>query len=650
MSASGTALGRALVLALLVAAAPGPAVGEARYRLPEWAVALGSGAATAERFPSADAVVLLDEWILTASGAERTGERHWAARVMTEDGIAASELSIGRSQFQEARKIRAWVRDPDGTVTAYDEDDGTLLGNWSAWTLDDDTTLTLRLPDVRPGSTIYASYKFRSAPDLPQDLFALQWDVPVALARVELTAEKGARVRARVGGGPNPGPGEVTDRGTWEFRDLPGLGTGEEDAETPRGATRTLVLDYAGGTGAVPFEDWGAVARWLAPLYVTTPGKAGEFDAAAQAVAAAGGDPVAAALKLARGLRYFAVEVGWGGWRPRPVETTVSRGLGDCKDKSFVLVELLRRQGIDAVPVVIIAPRHGFVDPALPSPFVFNHVVTGIPWTGRETRPGMVVAEAPGLGPLRLVDPTLGPDAPEDLHFVYEGARALPVDARATGLVEVPRSPAAQNRIAAHTTIAFNGDAIEVREERRFGGIERRLLVDRSGVIHAPAEMRARARRLAEAICVRPEAVEASAPRATTPENWSYDVSYRCAAPLAPHGTLAVLALPVLASVEEVEIPQPGDEPVPLAYEYTTESEVVVTGRAARALPPAFEVANALGRVALQAVAEGETTTVRRSFSLVAHEVTADQREQAIALRRALDAANRAVLAYAAGP
>jgi len=170
---------------------------------------------------------------------------------MTEDGIAASALSIGRSQFQEARKIRAWVRDPDGTVTSYDEDDGTLLGNWSAWTLDDNTTLTLRLPDVRPGSTIYVSYRFRSTPDLPQDLFSLQWDVPVALARVELTAEKGARVRARVGGGPNPGPGEVTDRGTWEFRDLPGLGTGEDDDEAPRGASRRLVLDYAAGTGAV---------------------------------------------------------------------------------------------------------------------------------------------------------------------------------------------------------------------------------------------------------------------------------------------------------------------------------------------------------------------------------------------------------------
>lgn len=127
-------------------------------------------------------------------------------------------------------------------------------------------------------------------------------------------------------------------------------------------------------------------------------------------------------------------------------------------------------------------------------------------------------------------------------------------------------------------------------------------------------------------------------------------MSFRCAAPLAPHGTLAVLALPVLAAVEEIALPQPGDEPVPLAYEYTTESEVVVTGRAVRALPPSFEVANALGRVALQAVAEGETATIRRSFSLSAHEVTADQREQAMALRRALDAANRAVLVYAAGP
>lgn len=651
MSSRAARGARALAaLAVLLAASAGPAVAVARYPLPEWAAALRSGAETASRFPEADAVVLLDDWTITASKGERSGERHWAVRVMTKDGIAASRLEIGRNLFQDVRKVRAWVRDPDGTVTSYDEDDGTLIGSRDAWTLDDATRLVLDLPEVEPGSTVYVSYRFRKISDLPQDFFPLQRGVPVALARVSLSVEGGTRARARVGGGSNPGPDEVTQRGSWEFRDLPGWTEREEDDETPRRVERLLVLDYATGPGPYPFEDWGAVARWAAALFVPVPDKTGELDALVKAVGAAGGDPLDAALKAARGLRYFAIEIGWGGWRPRPVATTLSRGLGDCKDKSFVLVEALRRLGIEAVPVLIVAPRHRTVDPALPSAFAFNHVVTGIPWAGREVRPGMTVAEAPGLGLLRLVDPTLGVDAPEDLHFSYEGASALPVDARATGLIAVPRSPAAQNRIAARVAIAFRGDAIEVAEERRFGGVERRLLVDGRGVIHESAEMRSRALSRAEAICTRPEAVEASSPRSATPETWSYTASFRCAAPLVPLGERAVLALPPLGAIEEVPLLQPGDEPVPLAYEYTTESEVVVTGRAARALPPPFEVANALGRVALQAVAEGETATVRRSFTLSAHEVTADQREQAMALRRALDAANRAVLVYAAGP
>ena len=639
-----------LALAALVAAATGPVLAVARYPLPAWAAALRSGPDPAARFPSADAVVLLDEWTVTASKGERTGERHWAIRVMTEDGIAASRLGIGRSRFQDTRKVRAWVRDPDGTITSFDEDDGTLVGNWDAWTLDDSTTLALDLPGVEPGSTVFVSYRFRFAADLPQDFFPLQRDVPVALARVTLATEGGTRARARVGGGSNPGPDEVTQRGSWEFRDLPGWTERVENDETPRAAERLLVLNYATGPDALPFEDWGAVARWSAALFVSSPDKTGELDALVKSVRAGGGDPVDTALKAARGLRYFAVEIGWGGLQPRPVATTLARGLGDCKDKSFV-AELLRRLGIEAVPVLIVAPRHRFVDPALPGPFVFNHAVTGIPWSGREVRPGMIVAEAPGLGPLRLVDPTLGVDAAEDLHFTYEGARALPADARATGLIEVPRSPAAQNRLASLTRIAFAGAAIAVDEERSFGGVERRLMVDGSGVTYDAAEMQLRARRRAEAICTHPEAVEATAPRAGTSETWTYTASYRCAAPLVPYGERAALALPVLASIEEVPLPQPDDEPVPLAFEYATESEVQVTGRAARALPPPIEAANTLGRVTLQATAEGDTVTVRRSFSLSTHEVKAGQREEAKALRRACSTPrNRAVLVYAAAP
>lgn len=410
---------------------------------PAWARAAGE-AARLERWGSADAVVVLDQWEIALKDGQRTGTRSWLVHVLTEDGRSHAHFSLARGPFDRFSKLKAWVRRPDGHVTSFSEDDGTLLSYSSRKTLDDTEILVIAPPGIAPGCSVAVQYGFTSAAGIPQDIFRIQSSIPVLKASVKVDARAGWKVLAKVAPGANPGPSEVTGEGAWEFMDIPAR-AGGKDEDAPEPPRTQLALDYIPPGSASPFRDWGATACWGADLFRIEPGGAPLFDASASRLASSGVDPIEEAGKIARRLRYFAVEIGWGGYRPRSPEMTLGRAFGDCKDKSHLMVALLRKTGVDAVPVLAIAPSDAFVDENLAGPRQFNHCIVGIPWESRKTLAGMTVVDAPGVGVLRLFDPTLSDASPQDLSVELEGGAGLVLDPRTSGLLRFPGSEAGAN-------------------------------------------------------------------------------------------------------------------------------------------------------------------------------------------------------------
>ena len=163
---------------------------------------------------------------------------------------------------------------------------------------------------------------------------------------------------------------------TWLVTDLPALSDLEmlpPGCPEPSGLAVTpgsIVLDgyYFDGSS------WNAVGRSLAqlcedrflPFTGVPPAPTGQASAEA---AKACYDSVRDEI------RYVAIEVGLGGWRPHPAALTQERRFGDCKDNSILLVSRLRNAGVPAWPVHVLTRDHGPVDPDFPS-FDFNHVIT----------------------------------------------------------------------------------------------------------------------------------------------------------------------------------------------------------------------------------------------------------------------------------
>jgi lipoprotein NlpI/transglutaminase-like putative cysteine protease len=85
---------------------------------------------------------------------------------------------------------------------------------------------------------------------------------------------------------------------------------------------------------------------------------------------------VAGALEFVQSeIRYFSISLGESSHRPTSPGIVLKRRYGDCKDKSFLLMTLLRALGIESRPLLLnLGVRKG-LDRALPSPLLFNHMI-----------------------------------------------------------------------------------------------------------------------------------------------------------------------------------------------------------------------------------------------------------------------------------
>ncbi|HXU30317.1 MAG TPA: DUF3857 domain-containing protein, partial [Thermoanaerobaculia bacterium] len=147
-------------------------------------------------------------------------------------------------------------------------------------------------------------------------------------------------------------------------------------------------------------SDWNNVAAWWAGLLRAVPRGAPEVRAEAERVVRALGPTATKQAKLAalaryaqRDVRYVAIEVGVGGYKPHAPAEAIGKKYGDCKDKAVLLVDLLAAAGIEAYPVLIRLDRFGRIDRDFPSPFDFNHAIVAVPVTGLDLPPGAPVAE-----------------------------------------------------------------------------------------------------------------------------------------------------------------------------------------------------------------------------------------------------------------
>jgi hypothetical protein len=202
------------------------------------------------------------------------------------------------------------------------------------------------------------------------------------------------------------------------------------------------VLRYAWG----PLATWPGVGRWYQGLVAGVPHGAAPLRRKAAEIAggiAGRRQKIEALAAFARkDVRYVAVEVGIGGYRPAAPEDTMTRRWGDCKDKSVLLVDLLEAAGVEAYPALVRLAPMGRVDADFPAPDEFNHVIVAVAAAGLETTP-----DDPVAGGFLFIDATETLGSAFWLPPGVEDQEALVVRGEHSLLVHTPVRPDRESRL-----------------------------------------------------------------------------------------------------------------------------------------------------------------------------------------------------------
>lgn len=273
------------------------------------------------------------------------------------------------------------------------------------------------LSDIRPGDVVEYDYTIKGK----NPAFGSQHFTHVTLGS---TAPIG-QLHCRVIGASNTQndaaeigfiPKEKGNEKNWDRLDVPAT---QIDDELPDWYIPLPIVSFTS------YRDWGHVAKEIYALFqqVDKPGKAitdrvnqirNDFSSQ--------DDQIAEAVRFVQDeIRYMGVETGVSGFRPYPPEKILAQRYGDCKDKSLLLVNLLRGLGVKAHPMLVSTTLREHVQEWLPIPTLFDHCIVRV--------------ETPDGG-FFLVDPTDRhfPQSPAE-RFIPPYGKGLVLDPNTTGLI-----------------------------------------------------------------------------------------------------------------------------------------------------------------------------------------------------------------------
>src|SRR5579863_8670964 len=134
------------------------------------------------------------------------------------------------------------------------------------------------------------------------------------------------------------------------------------------------------------FETWEQIGRWYASLEKDRRLPSADVRAKAQELTKGLNTDLDKTEALydyvAKNFRYVSLSLGLGRYQPHAATDVLHNQYGDCKDKHTLLASLLEAEGLHASSVLINSSRK--LDPDVPSPSQFDHVITMLPMGKQE--------------------------------------------------------------------------------------------------------------------------------------------------------------------------------------------------------------------------------------------------------------------------
>jgi hypothetical protein len=343
---------------------------------------------------TADGREALHWWLADARAGFVDGDvkqyLHWAVSVTSADGVsqmAQQEISF-QPDYQQVVLHRlglwrdgAWNDRLEATeITVANRENqferGMAVGLRS---------LLLVVPDVRVGDLVEISYSIEGSNPVLAGVRGGSLYLAASSFnerhRVELVRDRGRAMHtALLGAGTLKLP-EWTDSGPYQRlvidqRRTPAIALMDS---VPPEHVLVPMLEFSEASG------WPEVVAWAQALFQPRADDPAVAEVLAR-IRKAGDEQaqILAALRFVQqDVRYFAQLLGDNSHRPHTLNEILDKRLGDCKDKSLLLVSLLRGLGLDAHPALYSNESQAAVIAALPRGTVFDHAIVVLDFAGK---------------------------------------------------------------------------------------------------------------------------------------------------------------------------------------------------------------------------------------------------------------------------
>ncbi len=390
------------------------------------------------------------------TGSDQTDAR---IKIIGESGVQAlGQLKVGYSALSDKMEI-AYVRvhKPDGTVIQAQESAVQDLTFPDAPVYTDYHQKHISVPSLRPGDVLEYRFIRTIVNPLTPGQFWTSYnftDKGVVLdEQLEINVPKDRQITLKSKPGYTPTKTDEGDRTIyrWTHSRL------KEDDDKKK--TRQPKADEVPTVQLTTYKSWQEVGTWYANLERERRIPDSAVKAEAAALVKGKSDNMAKVKALydyvSRNIRYVSLSFGLGRIQPHAASEVLANGYGDCKDKNTLLAALLDAEGFKSTSVLIGSQRK--LDPDVPSPMQFDHVITRVPVDGKE----IWLDSTPGVAPFRMLSSNLrgkqalaiSPDGKAELVWTPTD---LPFEAFDRTTLEGTVSDA--GKLTAHVSLSGRGD------------------------------------------------------------------------------------------------------------------------------------------------------------------------------------------------
>jgi tetratricopeptide (TPR) repeat protein len=326
--------------------------------------------------------------------ADGTGRKESVARVrvQSEAGVQQwGQLQLGYNSANERMEI-AYVRvlKEDGTVVKAPDDaiqDLSAPIEHEAPVYTDYRQKHVTVPGLRPGEvleydlvtvvhTALAPGQFWAEYEFDKNDIILDEDLDV-----DVPADRPLKLKNKPGMDPKITEANGRRVYHWTSSHLEREEDKDKDKEKDKKKKHKKPDDDRPDVQLTTFATWEQIGRWYADLEKDRRAPSPEVRAKAEELTkglTSDLDKTEALYDfVAKNFRYVSLSLGVGRYQPHSAGDVLHNQYGDCKDKHTLLASLLEAEGMHANSVLINSSRK--LDPDLPSPSQFDHVITMLP-------------------------------------------------------------------------------------------------------------------------------------------------------------------------------------------------------------------------------------------------------------------------------